>query len=333
MEWMTLAGTGLGAIVGVGSTLVADHTRWRRDAIDRSRQERKDIYIACLTTFRQAHEAMRAVATGDQREPQGAAAVDARVREAFRASGCNEARESAVICVPPELVSAIQVAYLSLRTIRDVLASGSPLDSAPYQDARREHRRATRSAQAQMRIDLGSSRRARSGRRPRSVPRTPRRAARTAVLDPEGRVFLLCYDNEEVGVHWAMPGGGLEPGESPREGALREMREETGWDDLTPAPCCAPGSTTSPGSVSPCASTSTSTWRAARIGSRTAAVPPPAPRRASSPGAGAVRRSWPPRATPSGRPNWPGCSSSWRVPDRPHSEPCRTAFGYKRVKP
>ena len=236
MEWMTLAGTGLGAIVGVGSTLVADHTRWRRDAIDRSRQERKDIYIACLTTFRQAHEAMRAVATGDQREPQGAAAVDARVREAFRASGCNEARESAVICVPPELVSAIQVAYLSLRTIRDVLASGSPLDSAPYQDARREHRRATRSAQAQMRIDLGSSRRARSGRRPRSVPRTPRRAARIAVLDPEGRVFLLCYDNEEVGVHWAMPGGGLEPGESPREGALREMREETGWDDLTPGP-------------------------------------------------------------------------------------------------
>ncbi|MFH9730345.1 GNAT family N-acetyltransferase [Streptomyces sp. NPDC017260] len=67
-------------------------------------------------------------------------------------------------------------------------------------------------------------------------PRTPRRAARLAVLDPEGAVFLLRYDNVEVGVHWAMPGGGLEADESPREGALREVREETGWTDLEAGP-------------------------------------------------------------------------------------------------
>ena len=54
------------------------------------------------------------------------------------------------------------------------------------------------------------------------------------MIDPEGAVFLLRYDNDEVGVHWAMPGGGLDPGESPRDGALRELREETGWTDLEP---------------------------------------------------------------------------------------------------
>ncbi|MET7618265.1 NUDIX domain-containing protein [Streptomyces sp. NPDC005408] len=64
--------------------------------------------------------------------------------------------------------------------------------------------------------------------------RIPRQAARVAVLDPDGAVFLFRYDNEEVGVHWAMPGGGLEPGETPQEGALRELREETGWTDLEP---------------------------------------------------------------------------------------------------
>ncbi|MFJ8667167.1 NUDIX hydrolase [Streptomyces sp. NPDC093600] len=64
--------------------------------------------------------------------------------------------------------------------------------------------------------------------------RTPRRAARIAVLAPDGSVFLFRYDNEEVGVHWAMPGGGLEPGESPREGAVRELREETGWEGIVP---------------------------------------------------------------------------------------------------
>lgn len=64
--------------------------------------------------------------------------------------------------------------------------------------------------------------------------RTPRQAARIAVLDPHGAVFLFRYDNEEVGVHWAMPGGGLDPGETPREGAVRELREETGWADVEP---------------------------------------------------------------------------------------------------
>ncbi|MEU6553033.1 bifunctional GNAT family N-acetyltransferase/NUDIX hydrolase [Streptomyces sp. NPDC046915] len=70
----------------------------------------------------------------------------------------------------------------------------------------------------------------------RKVLRTPRNAARIAVVDPEGSVFLFRYDNPEVGLHWALPGGGLEADETPREGALREVREETGWSDLEPGP-------------------------------------------------------------------------------------------------
>lgn len=70
----------------------------------------------------------------------------------------------------------------------------------------------------------------------RKVLRTPRRAARVAVVDPGGAVLLFRYDNAEVGVHWALPGGGLEEGETPREGALRELAEETGWTDLEPGP-------------------------------------------------------------------------------------------------
>ncbi|MFM9677483.1 GNAT family N-acetyltransferase [Streptomyces brasiliscabiei] len=74
--------------------------------------------------------------------------------------------------------------------------------------------------------------------RPCTVLRKPlrrtRRAARVAVLDPEGAVFLFRYRDAEVGPHWALPGGGLEDGETPREGALRELREETGWTDVRP---------------------------------------------------------------------------------------------------
>jgi ADP-ribose pyrophosphatase YjhB (NUDIX family) len=53
------------------------------------------------------------------------------------------------------------------------------------------------------------------------------------LLDPLGRVLLMRYDDGPPnGHHWATPGGGLEPGESYRQGALRELAEETGWTDI-----------------------------------------------------------------------------------------------------
>ncbi|MEU4167076.1 NUDIX domain-containing protein [Streptomyces sp. NPDC026665] len=64
--------------------------------------------------------------------------------------------------------------------------------------------------------------------------RIPRQAARVAVLDPAGAVFMFRYDNVEVGVHWALPGGGMDPGETPLQAAVREVREETGWTDIEP---------------------------------------------------------------------------------------------------
>jgi ADP-ribose pyrophosphatase YjhB (NUDIX family) len=60
-----------------------------------------------------------------------------------------------------------------------------------------------------------------------------RRAGRVIVLDPDGRVLLLRYDDEPPdGRHWATPGGGLNPGESYAAAASRELAEETGWRDV-----------------------------------------------------------------------------------------------------
>lgn len=52
------------------------------------------------------------------------------------------------------------------------------------------------------------------------------------MIDPSGYLFMFRYDNVEVGIHWSMPGGGLEPGEDDAQGAVREVREETGWTDV-----------------------------------------------------------------------------------------------------
>ena len=56
-------------------------------------------------------------------------------------------------------------------------------------------------------------------------------AGRVLLLDGLGRVLLFRGgdpDAPERGTWWFTPGGGLDPGESLREGAARELFEETG---------------------------------------------------------------------------------------------------------
>lgn len=61
-----------------------------------------------------------------------------------------------------------------------------------------------------------------------------RRAARVILLDPDGRVLLMRYDDAPPnGSHWSTPGGGLDDGEEYPAGAARELVEETGWNDIT----------------------------------------------------------------------------------------------------
>jgi ADP-ribose pyrophosphatase YjhB (NUDIX family) len=60
-----------------------------------------------------------------------------------------------------------------------------------------------------------------------------RPAGRVVLLDPDHRVLLMRYDDPPPnGVHWSTPGGGLNPGEGFKEGAARELAEETGWHDI-----------------------------------------------------------------------------------------------------
>src|ERR1700757_2053889 len=58
-----------------------------------------------------------------------------------------------------------------------------------------------------------------------------RRAARVVLLDRQGRVLLLNnQDPADTSKHpwWEIPGGGVDPGETSEEAALRELHEETG---------------------------------------------------------------------------------------------------------
>src|SRR3990170_3608444 len=68
---------------------------------------------------------------------------------------------------------------------------------------------------------------------PASVPDSEFAAYRPGVgimlLDHAGRVFVGRRKDMPAGLAaWQMPQGGIDPGESPREAALRELEEEVG---------------------------------------------------------------------------------------------------------
>lgn len=54
----------------------------------------------------------------------------------------------------------------------------------------------------------------------------PRMTARAIVCDAEGRLAVMHV--EKFGLY-TLPGGGIEPGETPEQAVLREAAEETGW--------------------------------------------------------------------------------------------------------
>ncbi|GGO74587.1 NUDIX hydrolase [Nocardioides deserti] len=68
---------------------------------------------------------------------------------------------------------------------------------------------------------------------PEPVPYTAydtRLASYAVITDDRDRILLALWNEAADGPRWTLPGGGVELDETVEEGAVREVREETGYD-------------------------------------------------------------------------------------------------------
>ncbi|GAA3852418.1 hypothetical protein GCM10022243_17600 [Saccharothrix violaceirubra] len=72
-----------------------------------------------------------------------------------------------------------------------------------------------------------------------TIGTAPRIGARVLLFDDADRVLLVhARDPDQPDQHWwELPGGGLDPGESAEQAAVRELREETGIEVDELGPC------------------------------------------------------------------------------------------------
>ncbi|MFF8710065.1 hypothetical protein ACF07T_01285 [Streptomyces sp. NPDC015184] len=152
MEWISPVSTALGAVIGVGSTLLTDRFRWRRERAGQNLDVRRQVYAdytAALSRIRTALNECAQMNIPSEERSQ-------RVRELFLAPGAYEIRHQLAIVAPQEVVDAARSAFVVLRDTRDLLVEGATVDSPAYADLEDRFDAAVIELRNVMRRDLGA---------------------------------------------------------------------------------------------------------------------------------------------------------------------------------
>ncbi|MFI9718479.1 hypothetical protein ACIHFE_02335 [Streptomyces sp. NPDC052396] len=151
MDWGTLVGTGFGAVVGVGSTLLSDRVRWRRDHAARQQDVKRQLYgeyLAALTRTRtDLKEVVRTTASAGEERAR-------RAGDAYRDGGAYELRYQMAIIAPGRVVDPSETALRLLRDVRDHIRDGA--DQARLDSEFGRLTAAVKELRDAMRADLGA---------------------------------------------------------------------------------------------------------------------------------------------------------------------------------
>ncbi|MFE9612929.1 hypothetical protein [Streptomyces sp. NPDC006012] len=123
MEWGTLSVAAVGALFGIGATVITDSLRSRREREQRWADAKRLVYVRFLTALAQAHSRMvMASARGAAGEARRHAVHDAFHNDPQHSEAKSVLRELGLVA-PDHVYRVALPLYEQLRLLRDVLAS------------------------------------------------------------------------------------------------------------------------------------------------------------------------------------------------------------------
>ncbi|MFF9510129.1 hypothetical protein ACF1BU_23555 [Streptomyces sp. NPDC014724] len=146
MEWTTLVSTMSGAVIGVGSTLLADRLRWRRDAGERDREMLRSSYVQFLEALTQARDVISHASRASN------AAQLEQVQSALLEHGVHVKQYQLELLAPSHVVSKARDAGYKLALYQDAVVAGARRADPECADARRAFRAAREELMEAMRL-------------------------------------------------------------------------------------------------------------------------------------------------------------------------------------
>ena len=122
VEWGSLIGAAVGALIGVSATLASEHMRWRRGRQDTDKASKMRIYAGYLAALSLTRNELRVAArTGSVSQKSRSQ----RAAEAFKTGEAYELRYQVALIAPQDVIAASDEAFRALRQLRDLVEGGT----------------------------------------------------------------------------------------------------------------------------------------------------------------------------------------------------------------
>ncbi|MEU8688520.1 hypothetical protein [Streptomyces sp. NPDC048665] len=149
MDWGTLIATGLGATIGVGSTLLNESIRTRREREDRREAARHQLYSDYLAALARVADELWILGQAPNQSD-----IKARAHDVWRRGDAYPLRYHMTVTAPVDIAAASDACFRGLRDFRDVIAAGMEGGSADFMQAQSKYDELLTALRWAMRADL-----------------------------------------------------------------------------------------------------------------------------------------------------------------------------------
>ncbi|MFJ1955339.1 hypothetical protein ACIOGT_10225 [Streptomyces microflavus] len=154
MDWIAPVSTIGGAIVGVGSALLAERLRWRREGNQQWAQQRRAVYQEFVMASSRAHSQMRASAL---KSGLSDSERFSQIHEAIDSSQLWQQRQALSLTAPSHIVALASEVTRALEAIRNLLIEAPSITGDRFLHLRAVYWLKNAELREAMRLDLGMS--------------------------------------------------------------------------------------------------------------------------------------------------------------------------------